>query len=140
MCQPGPPSPPTRREPVPGWRLWETGFETMSDPTANSATWLTCHPVTTSTRVAATPLRGPKRKDRYARDQRAHNHISKTVPPTVHLGPAIESANTLGVLRPREPWGLTSELLHFGFEFRNPGPPVPTGWRRQSHEASQGPL
>ena len=37
-------SPPTRREPVPGWRPWETGFETLSDPTSNPATWLTCHP------------------------------------------------------------------------------------------------
>ena len=60
MGQPGPPSPPTRREPVPGWRFWETGFETLSDPTSNLATWLTCHPATISTRVAATPLRGPK--------------------------------------------------------------------------------
>ncbi len=60
MGQPGPPSLPTRREPVPGWRSWETGFETLSDPTSNPATWLTCHPATTSTRVASTPLRGPK--------------------------------------------------------------------------------
>ena len=60
MGQPRPPSPPTRREPVPGWRPWETGFETLSDPTSNPATWLTCHPATTSTRVASTPLRGPK--------------------------------------------------------------------------------
>ena len=57
MGQPRPPSPPTRREPVPGWRPWETGFETLSDPTSNPATWLTCHPATTSTRVASTPLR-----------------------------------------------------------------------------------
>ena len=60
MGQPGPPSTPTRREPVPGWRPWKTGFETLSDPTSNPATWLTCHPATTSTRVASTPLRGPK--------------------------------------------------------------------------------
>ena len=70
MCQPGPPSPPTRREPVPRWRPWETGFETLSDPTSNPATWLTCHPATTSTRVASTPLRGPKMPLRAAKPPR----------------------------------------------------------------------
>ena len=77
MGQPGPPSPPTLREPVPGWRPWETGFETLSDPTSNPATWLTCHPATTSTRVASTPLRGPKMPLTAAKPPRLAPHFNR---------------------------------------------------------------
>ena len=33
-------------------------------------------------------------KDRHAKDHRAPNHISKTVPPTVHLGPPPLTVDT----------------------------------------------